>query len=74
MRVDDGAAAGQAADLVDLGDRADVRVVALVPRHEQDVRLAAQVERQVDRHVREHDGVFQRYEQILVHERFTLPE
>jgi len=29
---------------------------------------AAQIERQVDRHVREHHGVFQRYEEILVHE------
>ena len=65
---DDRAAARQPADLVDLGDRADVRVVALVPRHEQHVRLTAQVERQVHRHVREDDGVFQRYEEILVHE------
>ena len=65
---DDDPATGEAADLVDLGDRADVRVVALVPRHEQHLRLAAQIERQVHRHVREDDGVFQRYEEILVHE------
>ena len=46
---------------------ADVRVGAPVARHEQNVRLVGQVEREVDRHVREHDGVVKGYEQILVH-------
>ena len=60
-------AAGQAAALVDLGDRADLRVVALVARHEQHALLVAGVERQGDRHVREDDGVVQWNEQVFLH-------
>ena len=47
----------------DLGDGADLRVVALVHRDEQHALLAADVDRQGDGHVREDDDVVQGYEQ-----------
>ena len=72
-RADDGAmqaverdgthAAGKADAVGDLGDGADVRVLVLVPRHEQDAVLVADVDRQGDGHAREHDGVLERDEQ-----------
>jgi hypothetical protein len=54
---DDARAAGQAAALFDLRDRAHLGVLAFVARNEQDARLRAGLERQGDRHVREDDGV-----------------
>ena len=51
------AAAGQADLLGDLGDRADLDELALVARDEHDALVVADVDRQRDAHVREHDGV-----------------
>ena len=51
------AAAGQADLLGDLGDRADLEELVLVARHEHDALVIADVDRQRDAHVGEHDGV-----------------
>ena len=51
------AAAGQADLLGDLGDRADLEELVLVARHEHDALVIADVDRQRDAHVREHDRV-----------------
>ncbi len=56
----DGAAAARQADLgAHLGHGADLRVRALVARHEQNALLVADVHGQGDAHVREHDDVFE---------------
>ena len=56
---DGAAAAGQADAVGDLGDRADLGVLALVARDEQDALLVADVDRERDVHGREDDGVVQ---------------
>ncbi len=54
----DGAAAAGEADLLgDLGDRADLEELVLVARDEHDTLVVADVDRQRDAHVGEHDGV-----------------
>ena len=64
----DGAtAAGQADALADLGDGADLRVLALVPGHEQHALLVAGLGGQGDVHAGEDDEVVQWYEQQLAH-------
>ena len=55
-------AAGQADAVADLGDRADLGVLALVPGHEQHALLVADVDGEGDVHVREDDEVVQWYE------------
>ena len=60
-------AAGQADAVADLGDGADGRVLVLVPRHEQDAVLVADVDREGDVHAGENDGVFERDEQKVGH-------
>ena len=58
------AAAGHAHALADLGDGADLRVLALVARDEQHALLVvADVDGDRDVHVREDDEVVQRYEE-----------
>ena len=69
---DGAAAAGEADALVDLGDGADLRVLLLVLGHEQHAGLVAGVDRQRDGHAREDDGVLERDEQQVAHDRFTL--
>ena len=56
---DRAAAAGQADLLGDLGDRADLEELVLVARDEHDALVVADVDRQRDAHVGEHDGVVQ---------------
>ena len=70
--VDGAAAAGQADALAHLGDGADLRVLALVARHEQHALLVADVDGDRDVHVREDDEVVQRYEQQRAHVFITL--
>jgi len=65
-------AAGQPDMIGHLGDGADLRVLLLVLRHQQDARFVADVDRQRDGHAREHDGVLERDEQQVTHDRFTL--
>ena len=60
---DGSAAAGQADAIDDLGNGADLRVLVLVLRDEQDAIFVADVDRQGDGHAREHDGVLERDEQ-----------
>ncbi len=67
-------AAGEPAGVDDVGDGPDGRVLALVARHEQDLPLVADVERQRHRHVREDDGVVQRDEQELLHLTIHSPQ
>ena len=62
-QADGAAAAGQADAVADLGDGADLRVLALVARHEQHALLVADVDGEGDVHVREDDDVVQRDEQ-----------
>jgi hypothetical protein len=50
-------AAGQANPLGNFGDRADLRVLAVMPRHEQHSVLVAHVGGDGDAHVREDDDV-----------------
>ena len=69
---DGAAAAGQADAVADLGDGADGRVLVLVPRHEHDAVLVADVDRQGDVHAGEHDGVLERDEQQIGQSRLTL--
>ncbi len=64
--------AGQADTVGHLGDGADLRVLLLVPRHQEDARLVTGVDRQRDGHAREHHGVLERDEQQVAHNRFTL--
>ena len=64
--------AGQADSVGHLGDGADLRVLLLVPGHQQDARFVAGVDRQRDGHAREHHGVLERDEQQVAHNRFTL--
>ncbi len=60
----DGAgSAGQADAVGHLGHGADLRVLGLMPGHEQDAILVADVDRQRDGHAREHHGVLERDEQ-----------
>ena len=60
----DGVAGATDADAVgDLGDGADGGVLALVPRHEHDAVLVADVHGEGDVHAGKDDGVFQRNEQ-----------
>ena len=54
---DGAAAAGQADLLGDLGDRADLEELVLVTGDEHDTLVVADVDRQRDPHVREHDRV-----------------
>ena len=63
LEGDGAAAAGHADALADLGDGADLRVLALVPRDEQHALLVADVDGDGDVHVREDDEVVQRYEE-----------
>ena len=56
-------AARQANAVADLGHGADGGVFVLVPRHEQDAGLVADVDGEGDVHAGEHDGVLERYEQ-----------
>ena len=66
MQADDGhrlRPAWQAYALGDFGDRADLRVRALVLGHEQHALLVTDVGGEGDVHVGEDDGVFQLYEQ-----------
>src|SRR5204862_3005826 len=65
-------AAGHAAALDDLGDGADLRVHALVARHEENARFIPGVDGEGGSHVREDDGVVQRDEQVFLHYGFTL--
>jgi hypothetical protein len=53
------AAAGEADLLGDLGDRADLQELVLMPRDEYDAAVVADVDRQSDAHVGEDDGVVQ---------------
>jgi hypothetical protein len=55
--IDGRTGAGQAHALSDLGDRADLRVLAFVAGHEQDALLVADVGRDGDVHVGEDDDV-----------------
>ncbi len=57
---DGAAAAGEAHVLGDLGDRADLEELVLVARHEHDALVVADVDRERDAHVGEHDGVVER--------------
>ena len=57
---DRAATAGQADLLGDLGDRADLEELVLVARDEHDALVVADVDRQRDAHVGEHDGVVER--------------
>ena len=57
------AAAGEAHLVGDLGDRADLRELALVTRDEQDARLVARVHGQRHVHRGEDDGVVEGYEE-----------
>src|SRR4051812_17196911 len=52
-------AAGEADPLGDAGDRADLGVLAVVTRHEQQALVAAGVDRKGDLHRREDDGVIE---------------
>ena len=62
--ADGTAAARKAHALADFGDGADLRVLTLVPRHEQHALLIlADVDGDGDVHVREDDEVVERYEQ-----------
>ena len=62
----DGAhAASDAGTLGHLGDGADGGVLVLVPRHEHDAVLVADVHREGDVHAREDNGVFERDEQQI---------
>ena len=72
VEADGAAAAGQADALADLGDGADLRVLALVPRHEEHALLVADVGGDGDVHVREDDDVVQRNEQQRAHQRSSL--
>ena len=69
---DGGAAAGQADAVGHLGHGADLRVLRLVPRHEQHAVLVADVDRERHGHAREHDGVLEGDEQQVAQSRFTL--
>ena len=69
---DGGAAAGQADAVGNLGHGADLRVLGLVPRHEQHAILVADVDRQGHGHAREHHGVLERDEQQVAQDQFTL--
>jgi hypothetical protein len=66
-------ATGQAHVLDDVGDGADARERMLVTGDEQDALLLADVDRQRERHVREHDGVLERDQQESAHEVGSLP-
>jgi len=57
---DRAAAAGQAYLLGDLGDHADVEKLVVVAWHEHHALVLADVDRQRDAHVGEHDGVVER--------------
>ncbi len=59
---DRAAAAGQADLLGDLGDRADVEELVFMAWDEHDALVIADVDRQRDAHVGEHDGVVERDE------------
>ena len=63
LEVDRPAAAGHAHALAHLGDGADLRVLALVPRDEQHALLVADVDGDGHVHVREDDEVVERYEE-----------
>ena len=54
------AAAGQADLLGDLGDRAHLEELVLVAGDEHDALVIADVDRERDAHVGEHDGVVER--------------
>ena len=69
---DGGGAAGQADAVGNLGHGADLRVLLLVPRHQENAILVAGVHRQRDGHAREHHGVLERDEQKVAHNQFTL--
>ena len=58
---------GSRTTLGHLGDRADVRVLALVDRDEQHALAVGDVDRQRHGHVREDDDVFQGNQQQVRH-------
>ena len=64
--IDGCGATGQAHALGDLGDRADVCVLLVVPWHEQDAVLVAHIGGDRDIHVREDDDVVERDKQQRV--------
>ena len=74
VQGDGAAAAGHADALADLGDRADLRVLAFVARDEQHALLVvADVDGDRDVHVREDDEVVQRYEEQRAHAITNFP-
>ena len=60
-------AAGQPHPLGHFGDDADARVVVVVPRHQQHLLVAADVDRQRDRHAGKYHRVVQRNDSQPVH-------
>ena len=62
-------AAGQAHALADLGDDADLGVVALMARDEQHLRLVPWIDRQGHLHAGEDDGVFEGDQKKFWHDR-----
>ena len=67
LQRDAAPAAGQADGVGDLGDRADLGVLPIVPGHEQHALFAGGINRQVDVHRREDDGVVEGNEKKLGH-------
>ena len=68
-----GRVAARKPDLVgDLGDGADLRVLAVVLGYEEHALLVPDVDRQGHVHVGEDDDVVKRDEQQLAHSGFTL--
>ena len=66
------AASGEADAIGNLGHGADLRVLVLVLRDEQDAVLIACVDRQGDGHAREHHRVLERNEQQVAQDELTL--
>ena len=66
------AASGEADAIGNLGHGADLRVLVLVLRDEQDAILVACVDRQGDGHAREHHRVLERNEQQVAQNELTL--
>jgi len=66
------AASGETDAIGNLGHGADLRVLVLVLRDEQNAILIACVDRQGDGHAREHHGVLERDEQQVAQSQFTL--
>ena len=71
---DGAAAAGQADAVGDLGDRADLRELAVVARDEQDALLVADVDGERHVHGGEDDGVVEGDEQERGHDERLSPQ